>query len=134
MSDAPAPPAEVPAPRFPFVTAGAALGVLFAFLFLMWLAAQKENPLEPPPPDLAEQKAEPKLDAGAKLDEVQARNKAALDGVGAKMSLREAHGKLLGTLKGPTDTLPFPTPEPAVVPVPKKDDKSDKKDDTGKKS
>ncbi len=108
-------PAPDNATRFPFVTVLAALGVLFVFLGLMWLATQKQNPLEQPKPDAADAKAvEPTPDAAAKLDEVKARNAAALDGVGAKMSLPEAHGKLLGTLKGPTDKLPFPIPEPPV--------------------
>lgn len=125
MADASTDTATPPPQRFPFVTAALAAGVLFVFLGLMWLAAQKENPLEPP--SAADAKAEPKPDAAAKLDEVRGRNQAALDGVGAKMSLREAHGKLLGTLKGPNDTLPFPTPEPPVAaapaPAPKKDEK-----------
>ncbi len=112
---------------FPFITVGAAVGVLFAFLFLMWLAASKENPLAQPKPDVTEAKDEPKLDAAAKLAEVQARNEAALKGVGAKMSRDEAHGKLMGTLKGPNDKLPFPTPEPPT-PVVKKDEKKDDKE------
>jgi hypothetical protein len=118
--------------RFPFVTVVVTIAILFAFLGLMWLATRKGNPLEEPKPEAADATTEPKLDAGAKLDEVKARNRAALDGVGAKMPLRDAHGKLLGTLKGPNDTLPFPTPEPVVtlVPTAKKDDK---KDDKGKK-
>ncbi|MBM3980119.1 MAG: hypothetical protein FJ304_07510 [Planctomycetes bacterium] len=105
-----------PAPKgFPFVTVFAAVGVLFVFLGLMWLATQKQNPLEQPKPETADTKAaEPKPDAAAKLDEVKARNAAALDGVGAQMSLAEAHGKLMGTLKGPNDKLPFPKPEAPV--------------------
>lgn len=116
---------------FPFITAGLAFIVLFVFLGLMWLATRKENPLEPPTADL---KVEPKVDAAAKLDEVKARNQAALEGVGAKMSIRDAHGKLLGTLKGPNDKMPFPAPEPPVVAAPtdKKGDKKDEKEE-GKK-
>ena len=123
------PPSD--AQRFPFVTVGATLGVLFVFLGLMWVAARKESPLDAPKPDALDAKGEPKLDAAAKLDEVKARNEAALNGVGAKMSRDEARGKLLGALKGPNDKLPFPTPEPpeAAAPAPKKDDK---KDDKGK--
>ena len=115
--------------RFPFVTVAATLATLFVFLGLMWFATQKGNPLDGPKPDAAGAKDEPKLDAAAKLDEVKARNEAALAGVGAKMSRDEARGKLLGTLKGPNDKLPFPTPEPTVVaaPAPKKDDKKDEK-------
>jgi len=117
MTNAPPPP-----PNFPFVTVAVAFAILFVFLGLMWFASQKENPLAEPAPTDA--KAEPKVDAGTKLDEVRARNQAALNGVGAKMPLAEAHGKLVGSLKGPNDKLPFPTPEPAVVaaPAPKKDE------------
>lgn len=108
-------------PRFPFVTVGAALGVLFAFLFLMWFVTAREN--------LAEaqraadvQKDQPKPDAATKLDEVKARNEAALNGVGAQMSRDEARGKLLSKLKGPNDRMPFPMPEP-TQPATKKDAK-----------
>jgi hypothetical protein len=122
-------PADTPPGRFPVVTVVATLGVLFAFLGLMWLATQKGNPLEQPKPEATDAKDEPKLDAGAKADEVKARNQAALDGVGAKMPLRDAHGALLGKLKSPNDKLPFPTPEPVVTPAPaaKKDEKKDEK-------
>jgi hypothetical protein len=116
--------------RFPFVTAIATLGVLFVFLGLVWLAAHRENPLAVPKPETTDAKEEPKLDAAAKLKEVKARNAAALAGVGAKMSRDEAHGKLLATLKGPNDKLPFPTPEPPVpAPPAKKDGKKDEKKD-----
>jgi hypothetical protein len=116
-----------PRPNFPFWTVAAAFVTFFAFLALMWFAYQSSSPLAAPPADT---KTEPKVDPAVKLDEVKARNQAALDGIGAKMPLREAHGKLLGTLKGPNDKLPFPTPEPPVVAVPdKKDDKKDGKDE-----
>lgn len=105
---------------FPFVTAGAALAILFVFLGLMWLAVQGTNPLTPP-----DAKAEPKQNAAAKLDEVKGRNQKALEGVGAKTSLAEAHGALLGKLKGPNDKLPFPTPEPPSASA--KDEKKDAK-------
>lgn len=104
---------------FPFVTVGAAAGVMFAFLFLMWFVRNHENMLDTPKPDA---KGEAKPDAATKLDEVKARNEAALNGVGAKMSRDEARGKLLGTLKGPNDKLPFPAPEPVAPPAPKKDE------------
>jgi hypothetical protein len=133
MTDPNSDPANTPQPArgFPFVTAAAVLGILFVFLGLMWLATRKENPLAEPKPEPTGAETEPKLDAAAKLDEVKARNQAALDGVGAKMSLRDAHGKLLVTLKGPNDKLPFPTPEPVVTPAPaaKKDEKKDEKKD-----
>lgn len=109
-----------PRAGFPFITVGAAAGVLFAFLFLTWFVRNHENVLDTPKP---EAKGEPKPDAAAKLDEVKARNEAALNGVGAKMSRDKARGELLGTLKGPNDVLPFPTPEPVV---PKADEKEKK--------
>lgn len=105
---------------FPFVTVGASLGVLFAFLALTVVAYRSPNYLDPAP-DPAKV-AEPTLDAASKLSDVRARNENALNGVGAKMPVREAHGKLLGTLKGPTDALPFPTPEAPVAPPAKKDE------------
>lgn len=117
------------APRnqgFPFITVGATVGVLFVFLFLMWLAARKENPLESPKPDAGEVKA------AQSLDEIKARNEAALNGVGAKMSRDEARGKLLATLKSPNDKLPFPTPEPSAPAAPKKDEKKEEKKDEKK--
>jgi hypothetical protein len=109
MSDAPADNAKPP--RFPLLTAAASLVLLFLFLGLMWSAGRVQNPLAPKA-DPADAKGEPKLDAGAKLDEIGKRNREALDGVGAKMSRGDAHDKLLKTLKGPNDTLPFPAPEP----------------------
>ena len=134
MADTNTPLSDAPQPvGFPFITVGAAVVVMFVFLGLMWLATQKGNPLEEPA--AADARAEPKADAAAKLDEVKARNQAALDGVGAKMSLGAAHGKLLGALKSPNDKLPFPTPEPAAAaaPVTKKEEKKDDKKDEGKK-
>jgi hypothetical protein len=108
---------------FPFITVGATLGVLFVFLLLMWIAARKENPLETPKPEASEAKVVPNL------EEIKARNEAALNGVGGKMSREEARGKLLTKLKTPNDKLPFPTPEPpapAPTQPPKKDEKKDK--------
>ena len=109
---------------FPYLTATATLVTLFLFVGLMVLAYNSPNYLS----EAKDQKAEPKADPAAKLNEVKARNEAALNGVGAKMSLREAHGKMLGTVKQPTDKMPFPTPEPKVeAPVePKKDEKEKK--------
>jgi hypothetical protein len=108
MSDANPPPPKPP--RFPFLTVAVSLSLLFLFVGLMWFAAREENPLAPPKP--ADPKAEPKPDPAAKLDTVNKRNRDALDGVGAKMSLDKAHEQLRTRLKGPNDTLPFPTPEP----------------------
>ena len=117
MADANPPPKP---PGFPFFTVTAALGALFMFWGLMWFVGREENPLEVPKPEATDTTTEPKLDAGAKLDEVNARNRAALDGVGAKMPLRDAHGQLMTKLKGPNDKMPFPTPEPPAPAVPPK--------------
>lgn len=95
---------------FPFVTVGASLGVLFAFLALTVLVPRWTSFMERTP-DGATKAAEPALDAAAKLSDIRARNEGALNGVGAKMPLREAHGKLIGTLKGPNDVMDFPKPE-----------------------
>jgi hypothetical protein len=116
-----------PRPDFPYGTVLVTLLTLFLFLGLMWFAAQSSSPLAAPP--AADTKAEPKVDPTTKLEEIKARNQGALEGVGAKMPLREAHGKLIGSLKGPNDTLPFPTPEPpvAAAPAPKADEKKDDK-------
>ena len=105
-------PAEKPK-GFPFITALATLVTLFAFLGLMVLAYRSPN-------YLGDTKVEPKVDPAAKLDEVRARNQAALDGnpgSGAKMSVSAATAELLGKLKSEKDTLPFPTeppPQPAA--------------------
>ena len=132
MADANTPLSETAPPTFPYITVGVAVVILFVFLGLMWLATRKENPLEQPATDA---KAEPKQDPAAKLEEVRGRNQNALDGVGAKMPLRDAHGALLGKLKGSNDKMPFPTPEPPVVaaPVAKKDEKKDDKKKDGEK-
>ena len=121
MADTNIPTAEPSTPPFPVITVGAALGVLFAFLFLMWFVTTRENQADAQ--KAADTKAEPKPDAATKFDEVKARNEAALNGVGAKMSRDEAHGKLLSKLNGPNDPMPFPTPEPVQPAAPKKDAK-----------
>lgn len=122
---------------FPFVTVGASLGVLFAFLALTVIAYRSPSFLDPTPDGA--KAGEPPIDAAAKMSEVRARNEGALNGVGAKMPLREAHkkfvgrdadGKFIGTLKGPNDTLPFPLPEAPVAPPAKKDEP--KKDEKAK--
>jgi hypothetical protein len=106
-------------PGFPFLTAAATLVTLFAFVGLMWLAYHRPDPLGPPTPT-----AEPgEAKAAPDLNEIKARNEAALGGVGAKMSREEARAKLLANLKGPNDKLPFPAPEPPAPPAPKKDEK-----------
>jgi hypothetical protein len=116
-------PADPPK-GFPFVTALATLATLFVFVGLVVLAYNSPNYLDETKNEKGRQ-VEPRADPAAKLDEVKARNEAALDGVGAKMSLREAHGKMLATVKQPTDKMPFPTPEPPVA-APEKDDKEKK--------
>lgn len=123
MSDANLDDPSAPQPKpFPLFTVGVTGIVLFVFLALMWIFVQLPNPLAPRAFDA---KTEPKQDPPPKIDEVKGRNQAALDGVGAKMPLREAHGKLLGSLKGPNDTLPFPTPEPPAAATPAPDTKKD---------
>ncbi len=117
MSSSPNNAASQDAPTFPFITVGLAAGVLFAFLFLMWFVTTLPKAPDTLNPEAA---GEPKPDAAAKLDEVNGRNEAALNGVGAKMSREKARGELLGTLKGPNDRMPFPTPEP--LPPSKKDE------------
>lgn len=107
-------PADPKPKGFPFVTVIATSITLFAFLGLTALVYRSPN-------YLGESKGEPKIDPAAKLDEVRSKNQAALDGQpgsGAKMSVSEATDRLLGKLKSEKDKLPFPTPEPTVVPVP----------------
>ncbi|QJW94527.1 hypothetical protein [Frigoriglobus tundricola] len=117
---------------FPFVTVAATLATLFVFLGLVVIAYRSPNGLDVPKADAPDAKGEPAVSAGAKLDEVRARNEAALNGVGAKMSQREARDALVSKLKGPSATLPFPTPEP-VAPAPAPPKKDEPKGDTGKK-
>ena len=81
----------------------------------MWSSrTSSPNYLERP----TERRPSRRPDPATKLDEVQAKNQAVLDGTrsGAKMSVRAATAKLLGTLKSEKDTLPFPMPEPASRP------------------
>jgi hypothetical protein len=107
-------PAEPDARGFPYLTVVATLATLFVFLGLMLLAYRSPNYLDEP-------KAEPKIDHAAKMTEIKARNQAALDGSGAKMSVPAATAELLGKLKSEKDRLPFPAPEPVVAPAePKK--------------
>ena len=112
-------PDPTPPARFPFVTAAATVGVLFVFLALVVLAYRSPSFLDQPKPEADAKQEEPKPDPAARLAELNARNEAALNGVGGKTSLRAAHAELMGKLKAPTDKLPFPTPPP--------------KDDKGKK-
>jgi hypothetical protein len=117
-------------PGFPFITVAAAVVTMLAFLALTWAEAEyrflsnalkSEQKADKDPP----KEKELQLDPAAKLDGVNKRNEAALKGVGAKMSRDEARAKLLTTLKGPNDKLPFPMPEPKKEE--KKDDKKDSK-------
>ncbi len=122
---------------FPFVTVAATFATLFVFLGLVVIAYRSPNGLDVPNSGATDAKGEPKPDPGAKLDEVRARNEAALNGVGAKMSQREARDALVSKLKGANDKLPFPTPEPVVpaapTPAPAPAKKDEPKGDTGKK-
>jgi hypothetical protein len=103
---------------FPYITVVATLITLFAFLGLVVLAYNSPN-------YLGDTKVEPKIDPAVRLEEVRAKNQAALEGAagsGGKMPVSEATARLLGTLKSDKDTLPFPTPEPPApppVPAPK---------------
>ena len=103
---------------FPLITVAASVATLFVFMGLMVLAYRSPDYLEQPKPGATDAASAPPA-----LNELKARNHAAIDGVGAKMPLRNAHDHLLITLKTPADTLPFPTPEPAVPSVPKKGEK-----------
>ncbi|MBA4066108.1 MAG: hypothetical protein C0501_20795 [Isosphaera sp.] len=107
MADPTPDPPPAPAARgFPFLTAGAALAILFAFVGLVVWAYNSPNPLGGP-------KAEPAPDPAAKLAEVKARNRALLDGAGAKMSADAAAAELRARAKA-DGRLPFPIPEPAA--------------------
>jgi hypothetical protein len=100
---------------FPFITVLATLATLFLFVTLMVVAYRSPNYLTEP----AKPEAEPRADPAMKLAEIQAKNRAILDGnpaTGTKMSVRAATAELLGKLKSEKDTLPFPMPEPAQPP------------------
>jgi hypothetical protein len=101
---------EPEARGFPYITVGATLAVLFAFLGLMVLAYQSPNYLDEAKPD-----GEPKADAATRLNEVRAKNQAILDGTGSKMSAAAATAELLDRVKK-DGKLPFPMPEPAAPP------------------
>ncbi len=105
------PPLNQEPPGFPFITVGATLATLFAFLALMLLAYNSPNYL-----DEKKDETEPKPDAATRLSEVRAKNQAILDGNGAKMSVGVATAELLGKLKSEKDHLPFPMPEPPAPP------------------
>ncbi len=111
----PIPTAE-PNRGFPFVTVVSSLVVFFVFVGLMILAYRKPDVLNEPRPA---EESEPKLDAAEKSRLVRERNEAILAGLGARMSVPEATDRLLRKLKKPTDTLPFPVPQP-----PQKEQKS----------
>jgi len=114
------PPATDPARGFPFATAAATLVALFLFSGLVLVAYHSPN-------YLGDRRAEPKADPVAKLQEVQARNRAALDGAapGAKMGVSRATAEVLAHADATKDEtykygrLPFPV-EPKAAPVPEK--------------
>ena len=93
---------------FPFLTAAVTLAILFVFLGLMVVAYQSPNYLEE-----KKDAAEPKADPATKLAEIRAKNQAALDGAGAKMSVSAATADLLDRAKA-DGKLPFPVPMPAA--------------------
>jgi hypothetical protein len=119
MSDANTPPS--PETRgFPFITVGATLAGLFAFLALMILAYRSPNFLDERKPEdepKGEEKAEPKADPATRLNDLRAKNQAILDGHGAKMSVGVATTELLDRVKK-DGKLPFPMPEPPAPPTP----------------
>ena len=122
MTEPPSPNAPLPEPKgFPFITVLATFATLFLFVALMVIAYKSPSYLADP----AKPEAEPKTDPATKLAEIEAKNRAILDGnptTGTKMSVRAATAELLGKLKSEKDTLPFPMPEPApsAAPEPKK--------------
>jgi hypothetical protein len=95
---------------FPYITVGATLATLFAFLGLMVLAYKSPNYLDEP-----KEEGEPKADAATRLNEVRAKNQAILDGTGAKMSAAAVTAELLDRVKK-DGKLPFPMPEPPSPP------------------
>lgn len=120
----PNPPTPEPAPRgFPFVTVVFTLAAFFGFVGLMLIAYKNPSVLEEPKVEVdakgdPKDKPEPKVDPATKLSELRARNQAALDGVGSKMSVEAAQKQLLEKLKSEKDRLPFPQPEPPVTATP----------------
>jgi hypothetical protein len=105
---------------FPFLTVGATLVGLFAFLAFMLLAYHSPNFLDEPKTEdgtKGEEKAEPKADPATRLNDLRAKNQAVLDGHGAKMSAGVATTELLERVKR-DGKLPFPMPEPPAPPTP----------------
>jgi len=102
---------------FPVVTALATLATLFLFVSLMIIAYKSPSYLADP----AKPEAEPRADPATKLAEIQAKNRAILDGnptTGTKMSVQAATAELLGKLMSEKDTMPFPISEPPPPPAP----------------
>jgi hypothetical protein len=106
------PPEE--ATGFPFVTAALTLATLFVFLGLIVLAYNSPNYL-----DEKKDAAEPKADPAVRLAEIRAKNQAALEGAGAKMSVSAATAELLDRAKK-DGKLPFPVEPPQPTAEPKK--------------
>jgi hypothetical protein len=104
-------------PGFPFATAFATLAALFLFAGLVLVAYYSPN-------YLGGDRIDPKPDPVAKLTEVQARNRAALDGTdpGAKMPVSQATAEVLAHADKTKDEksqygrLPFPV-EPKAAPA-----------------
>jgi hypothetical protein len=101
---------EAEDPGFPFVTAGITLATLFVFLVLTIVAYRQATPLDEP-----KDVGEPKPDPATKLTEIRAKNQAALEGSGAKMSAAAATAELLDRVKK-DGKLPFPVPAPPAPP------------------
>lgn len=111
-------------PSFPYLTVLASFLTLFLFVALMLLAYYYPSAM---PPSVTED--EETLDPASKLREIEARNRAVLEGrpeTGTQMSVDAAWEKLLNQLRSEKDTLPFPRPLPLPPPDSKVKDKNKK--------
>ena len=110
-----------PKSGFPYLTVVATLGALFLFVGLVLIAYRSPNY----PGDVG---GEPKADPATKRHDVEARNRAVLDGndPGTKLTIGESASQLAATAesrkddKNPRGYLPFPV-------EPKAKDSKDKK-------
>jgi hypothetical protein len=107
---------------FPFFTAAVTLVILFVFLGLTVIAYNAPSAF-----DEKKEEGGAKADPAAKLAEIRAKNRAALDGDGAKMSVAAATAELLDRAKQ-DGKLPFPVEPPPPPPEePKKKPEEAKK-------
>ena len=123
MPDTPDPPPAPTPAGFPYATAIATLLALFVFAGLVLIAYYSPSYLADP------KLAEPKADPAIRLQEVQAKNRAVLDGTdpAVKMSVGQATSEIIDHAQRNKDDknkqgrLPFP------VEPPKTPDANDKK-------